>query len=353
MNLLFVDPKSSTPYDGPSLKRGAVGGTEASLVAVAEGLASAHAVAVEQLGRSRPTEIAPGLRYLPLDTPEPFGGEPADAVVVLRRIRLAARYRQRFPDSRLHVWIHNWQRPEVMLKRAVLARSRCSVIAVSDALAQASDRLINGVPARLLGTLVGGGARVPIRRIYNPVDDSLQVETAPVDRDRMIFFSTPNKGLRRVLQAFLAVQRALPAMQLAIAGSTPEVLEQYVPGCTTRPGIRVLGRLPRDEVLRHVRESLCVFYPQDEHPETFGLVFAEAHAVGTPVLAHDFGAAAEIIDDPAQLVDARDHAAIVARVADWRSGGRPRVVGRPALRRSAVLGEWRRLLETPADCDRP
>ncbi|AGA33818.1 glycosyl transferase group 1 [Thioalkalivibrio nitratireducens DSM 14787] len=353
MNLLFVDPKSSTPYDGQGLRREAVGGTEASLVTVAEGLASVHAVAVEQLGRSRPAEISPGVRYLPLDTPDPFAGEPADAVVILRRIRLASRYRQRFPDSRLHVWVHNWQRPEVMLKRAVLARTRCSVIAVSDALARASDRLINGVPARLLGTLSGCGSRVPIRRIYNPVDDRLQVEPVPVDHDRMIFFSTPNKGLRRVLEAFLTVQRELPAMQLAIAGSAPEVLEQYVPGCTTRPGIRVLGRLPRDEVLRHVRESLCVFYPQDEHPETFGLVFAEANAVGTPVLAHDFGAAAEILGDPVQLVDARDHAAIVARVVDWRSGGRPRVGGRPDLRRSAVLGEWRRLLEAPVGFDRP
>jgi glycosyltransferase involved in cell wall biosynthesis len=346
MNLLFVDPKSWTPYDGASLRVQAEGGTEASLVTIAEGLAATHRVVVEQYGRSEAFEPSPTLRYLPMHAPRPFGDEPADVVVVLRRIRFATAYRRRFPKARLYVWIHNWQRPEVMLKRVVLARTGCSLIAVSDALARASDRLVNGLPARLLGALAGAGGRLAVHRIYNPVDDRLQVEPVSVDRDRMIFFSTPNKGVWQVLAAFDAVRRALPSMQLDIAGSSAEVLERYAPGCTAKPGIRVLGRLPREQVLGHVRASLCVFYPQYEHPETFGLVFAEANAVGTPVLAHDFGAAAEVLGDRQQLVDARDHAAIVARVRQWRDGGRPSVSGRVAFRTSAVLAEWRRLVES-------
>ena len=188
---------------------------------------------------------------------------------------------------------------------------------------------------------------MPVLRIYNPVEDSLRVEPVTVDRNRMILFSTPNKGASQVVAAFGAVRNALPSMQLDIAGSTEAVLEQYVPGVARMAGIRILGRLPRDEVLAYVRTSLCVFYPQYEHPETFGLVFAEANAVGTPVIAHDFGAAREVLGDPEQLVDARDHEAVVARVARWREGGRPRVHGRDAFRASTVIGEWRHLLESP------
>ena len=347
MNLLFVDPKSWTPYDGASLHEQAEGGTEASLVTIVEGLAATHRVVVEQLGRSEPYESSPTLRYLPMHAPRPFGDEPADVVVILRRIRFASAYRRRFANARLYVWIHNWQRPEVILKRVVLARTGCSLIAVSDALVRAGNRLINGLPARLLGAFAGAGSRVAVHRIYNPVDDGLQVEPVAVDRDRMIFFSTPNKGIWQVLAAFDAVRRALPSMHLDIAGSSAELLEHYAPGSTVKPGIRVLGRLPRQQVLGHVRTSLCVFYPQYEHPETFGLVFAEANAVGTPVIAHDFGAAREVLGDLEQLVDARDHEAVVARVARWRERGRPRVHGRDAFRASTVIGEWRHLLESP------
>lgn len=346
MNLLFVDPKSDDPYDGQSLEREPVGGTEASLVTVAEGLARDHSVVVEQKGRVQPYCSPAGPQYLPMHSPRAFRGEPADAVVILRRMRLAPVYRRRFPRARLFLWIHNWQRPEVIWKRVALARSRCAVIAVSDALARASDRLINGGPARLLGTLVGAGAKIPVHRIYNPIDDGLQVVPTLVDLDRMIYFSTPNKGVGQVLEVFEAVRKAIPPMRLDLAGSSAEVLELYAPGCTRRPGISVLGRLPREQVLERVRTALCVFYPQYQHPETFGLVFAEANAVGTPVLAHDFGAASEVLGDPRQIVDARDQAAVTARVARWRDGARPQVNGRPEFRSSAVLAEWQRLLES-------
>jgi glycosyltransferase involved in cell wall biosynthesis len=100
-------------------------------------------------------------------------------------------------------------------------------------------------------------------------------------------------------------------------------------------------------LFRHVREALCVFYPQNALSETFGMVFAESNAVGTPVLAHDFGSAREILSSSDQLVDAEDHAAIVAKLRAWREGNRPRVSLRSELRASNVIAQWRRLLEAP------
>ncbi len=57
--------------------------------------------------------------------------------------------------------------------------------------------------------------------------------------------------------------------------------------------------------MQHIRESLCVFYPQTQRCETFGLVYAESNAVGTPVLAHDFGAAREVLSSPDQLINGK------------------------------------------------
>jgi glycosyltransferase involved in cell wall biosynthesis len=98
-------------------------------------------------------------------------------------------------------------------------------------------------------------------------------------------------------------------------------------------------------VLRYVRESLCVFYPQTVHAETFGLVFAEANAVGTPVLAHDFGAAREVLSNPEQLVDGKDPRALIAKLRAWHDGARAQVAARPEFRASAVIAEWLRLVE--------
>lgn len=345
MNILFVDQKSSTPYDGEIMRHAAVGGTEASLVTVAEGLAATHQVAVEQLGRPYPLEFTPSLRYLPLHTPRPFGDQAADVVVILRRIRAVSAYRRRFPKARIHLWLHNWQRPEVALKRIILARNRCSLITVSDALLRSTDRLINGFPARLLGSIAGAGRPIPIQRIYNPVKLETPTNRAELNRNQMIFFSTANKGLDQVVTTFESVRKRLPEMELVVAGSTEEGVESHVPGCTQKPGIRFLGKIPRRELFLEVRKSLCVFYPQSKHPETFGLVFAEANALGTPVLAHDFGSAAEILQDPSQLVDAADHNAIVERIIKWRDGARPKVEGREEFSPQVVVNQWHRLLE--------
>ena len=105
-------------------------------------------------------------------------------------------------------------------------------------------------------------------------------------------------------------------------------------------------------------------------PETFGLVFAESHAVGTPVLTHDCGAAREVLADPGQLLPVTwalrayeaplhrleprwragparlaDHLGLfdryIERIRLWHDGGRPQVGPDPRFRLSAIAAEWR------------
>jgi len=345
MRILFHDASSSVAYDAMRMRGEGLGGTEASVVRVAEGLSATHEVTVAQRGRQAAVSPHPGLRYVPLEEPAPFGGAAPDWVIVLRKHRYAPVMRARYPTARLALWVHNWQRPEVLLLRTGLARSRCEVIAVSDAHLKATDQRLNGAVARAIGALAGGGGRIVMHRLYNPVDDALAPDATPVNRDKLVYFS--NKGVRQVLLAFAAVRASMPALQLFVAGPAREAMERH--GALARQaGLRYLGRLPQHEVLRHVREALCVFYPQHVHPETFGLVFAEANAVGTPVLAHDFGAAREVLGGGGQLVDGTDAAAIGATLRAWQAGARPRVSLRPEFRAAGVLGEWRRLLEAPA-----
>ncbi len=331
MRVLFHDATSALAYDAEMMSRRGIGGTESSVVRVVEGLSATHEICVAQRGRERSVSPHRGLRYVPLEEPRPFGASPPDWIVVLRKHRHVPGLRARYPASAMISWIHNWQRLDTVLLRGGLARSRCAVVAVSEAHRAATDRLLNGRWSRA----IGGGGPIPVRRIYNPVDERLAPDDTPVQAEKLIYFS--RKGLHRVLAAFAAVRKAMPFLRLYVAGF------DALPGHP--PGVQVLGRLPQHELFRHVREALCVFYAQDVHPETFGLVLAEANALGTPVLAHDFGAAREVLGGAEQLIDARNTPAIVERLRAWRAGARPKVSLRPEFRISRVLGEWRRLLE--------
>lgn len=346
MRILFHESTSTFAYDAELMKRQGIGGTEASVVRVAEGLSASHDVVVAQRARQESVSPHPGLRYVPLNDPDPFGGPDPDWVVVLRKHRRVPALRARHRSSAIALWLHNWQRPESFLMRTGLVRSGCRVITVSDAHRQATDRLLNGVLARAKGALRRAPGRIPVVRIYNPVDDALAPDGTPVDPDKLVFFSS--KGIGRVLANFSAARASTPDLHLYVAGNSLQeaaIRSLRTAALLRQPGVHNLGRLPQDELFKHVREALCVFYPQNAYAETFGLVFAESNAVGTPVLAHDFGAAREVLSSADQLVDARDIDAIVDRLRAWRSGGRPRASLRPEFRASAVVAQWQRLIE--------
>jgi glycosyltransferase involved in cell wall biosynthesis len=141
--------------------------------------------------------------------------------------------------------------------------------------------------------------------------------------------------------------------------------------------VEFLGAQPQARMHREVRSALCTFFPNFVIPETFGLVFAESHALGTPVLTYDCGAAREVLCDGAQLLPvpaaARAYEALAAhlpfswrrgaarlassaglfdtardRIRAWREGQRPRAAPDPRFRLSAVSARWRALLSLPA-----
>jgi glycosyltransferase involved in cell wall biosynthesis len=138
-------------------------------------------------------------------------------------------------------------------------------------------------------------------------------------------------------------------------------------------GVQWLGSLPQSEIHAEVRAALCVFYLNFVLPETFGLVLAEAKALGTPVLTHACGAAVEVLGDGGIALPVPASARLyekaassvptslrrfvaplgerlglfepyVEQVRAWRNGARP-VTGPDArFRLSRVTARWRALL---------
>jgi glycosyltransferase involved in cell wall biosynthesis len=348
---LFYDPLCVSPYSDATLHGQGLAGTEASTVRLAETLDAR----VAQHNRAR----AEG-RYLP-----PSAAGDVRDVIVLRDPRALERASQLFPRARMHLWVHDRIEPGSSRSRWFAAaaphlrRLHPDVICVSE-----YQRAL--VAATLRG--IDGCRQLEVRRIYNPVDDSLVPDGSPFDPSKLVFFSSPNKGLSLTLDAFRALRRSIPELRLCVAN--PGYKQQ---ASASIAGVEWLGSLPHARVAAEARTALCTFSANFVIPETFGLVFAESRAVGTPVLTHDCGAAREVLGDPRQLLPVslaqRAYEAALHRLApgwraaparlaarlglfdgylerirDWRSGGRPSVGPDARFRLSTIAGEWRALL---------
>lgn len=348
--IVFLDTVSPQPYDSRSFGERAVQGTEASVIRIADAIGAV----VMQHNRTSAWQ-----RYLPV---QPLQG--IEQVVVIRESRALAQARELFPQARLHLWLHDKMRPATKRGRrlradaGLLREERVSLICVSDT--HRRD---------VLNTLRWAGIPgLPVCTRYNPLDPSLQPDGTPFDERQLVFFSSPNKGLAFALDAFGALRRALPDLRLIVGNPGYKADAR-----TAIAGVQFLGAQPQPVIHAQVRRALCAFQPNFRIPETFGLVYAESHALGTPVLTHDFGAAAEVVGDPRQLLAVKTSYrcyealvgalpprwrrlparlagaaglfdAYVERIREWRTGARPVVRPDPRFALSAVAAQWRELL---------
>ena len=340
--ILIVDPDCPKPYSDQSLEKEPLGGTEATVVRVAVGLAArGYQVLVAQGARQEAFIGMSGVHFIPLNWEElPLVAVAPGAVLLLNTPKLLNRLRRFWPNARLFLWIHCFpgKRRRKILNKCAVASKAC-LVAVSQTLADSLRDYLEQYP-NYGRHKPAKGKRAALAVVYNPVDDALMPNDAAVNQNKLVFFSSPHKGLEQVLQAFSRAKEEFPALKLYIAnpGYWP------MPPNIESEDVVVLGALKHQEVMQHVREAFCVFYPQSRFEETFGLVFAEANAVGTPVITHPLGAAPELLTNKQQLVDVTDAAKVVERLRKWYKEGRPAVKLPEKFRLNAVLNSWENLL---------
>ncbi|HSW71602.1 MAG TPA: glycosyltransferase, partial [Gammaproteobacteria bacterium] len=260
-----------------------------------------------------------------------------EVVILLRQYNKLDELAQRFPKARLYFWLHNMPSQQLYQAREALVKHRYQIIAVSHFHRAAIERKLQGKWFHKLFAF-SHSDQIPIQVIYNPIEDSLQPDATPVQAEQLLFMSSPHKGLPETLKLFQAVQAVFPEYQLLIANPGYTSLPISLP-----PQARLLGALPHHQIIQELRRSFCVFYPQTIRTETFGLVYAEANAVGTPVLAHDMGAAREVLSDKQQLVNGRRLSDLLDKLSSWRQK-RPLLQGKKEFRLSQVIQAWLQLV---------
>ncbi|WP_212751915.1 glycosyltransferase family 4 protein [Roseovarius arcticus] len=325
--IAFVDPCCAGGYDLADLEKSGLGGTEATVLRVATALRFRFRVTHYQAGRSDSIRSDAGdLR--PLDHLRQ--ARAADAIVVLNRWKVAAKLRKLYPGTPIFLWLHVYPGRHNRAMGAVMKDADITVICVSR------------THVRSLATFTRTSDRPDITFIYNPVADGLRPDGSTRDADKLLFASSPHKGLGQVFEQFAALRLSIPSITLAVAD--PGYLK-WDTGAVP-DGVSFLGALPHHVLVQHMRQALCLFNPQTSFAETFGLVLAEANAVGTPVLIHEgLGANDEVVADEAQRVDGNDPEAILKKIAQWRHSC-PAVTTNPEFNMAEVANVWAELLQS-------
>lgn len=273
------------------------------------------------------------LRFVPL---EPLLSDAVthryNRVVLVRTRKLLRRMRRLHPEAGVFIWLHT--NPATTWKRlgADLVHADAQAICVSH---YHRRRVID----LLCATLSDRRAAQRVHTIFNAVPDELGPDGSHRRRGRLLSLSSPHKGLDEVLTAFAAVRQSLPGLSLAVAH--PGYLDWHH---ALPEGAEWLGPLCPADVIAELRTCELLFYPQQRFAETFGMVIAEANAVGTPVLVADVGAAGEIASSAEQVLGDTSASAITDRLGRWMESGFPTTTVDPAFRLSSVVAEWRELL---------
>jgi glycosyltransferase involved in cell wall biosynthesis len=323
MKLLFIDPTCPRPYTNNVLNGIGMGGTEMTMSRVCEALFKDHDVSLAQHNRIEAEGI-----YVPLT--DELINQRWDAIVVLRSLyhtRLGDRLPVGVP---LYLWLHDLPGQHLRAEVPYLNKLKPTILCVSD-----------WHRTQIIEALKSFGDCVLPRSItvYNPIADDLLPDSTPVEPYKLVFTSSPHKGLKEVLYAFECLRRIEPRFHLHVTNPG-----YYGNLATDVENVHSLGVLPHAEVMKHVRSALCVFYPNYTFPETFGMVFAESNAVGTPVIAHPLGASREIVYHPHEIVNCRDVQLVVDRVITWAEGDRPTVKAHKEFRLVEVMKKWYNLL---------
>lgn len=226
--------------------------------------------------------------------------------------------------------------PELSLARGVY-EARCEEAAMADVCVVASDYtrrtlVAAGVDARRV-RVVPYGVELP---------PGPPAERDPADTFRVLFVgqAIQRKGLSYLLDAWARL--ALPNAELVLAGrgGTDDALvaryaERFRPGSFRRTGPVSRAELRR---LYETSDVLCM----PSLAEGFGLVYLEAMAHGTPVIATPNTGAADLVRDAEDgfVVPVRDVDALAARLA-WCHAHRGELAAmRAGARRLAERYSW-------------
>lgn len=279
-----------TPFDGGTLGRGALGGSETAAIQASRALLQrGHRVTV--FSRCKTPGVFDGVKYLPVAAfPEKASRDPWDVFIV-------SRTPQAFSVPILSevsvLWNHDTA-SDLKTLRAHL--DRIDLLFFLSAFHR--DHYLSYLPEAEDRSIV-------TRNAINPEWTSMAAEGVKRDPSKVIYASRPERGLKLLLrEIWPEILRRRPGTRLHVCGYqversllNPQMQALYRETdalVAATPGVVPLGCLTKRDFYRHLAESAALLYPCT-YPETSCIVALEAQACGTPVVTSDRFALSETV----------------------------------------------------------
>lgn len=299
---------SNKPYNYDSLENDSLGGTEATTIRLSEGFATKGLkVGVITQHDGLPYTSPAGVHYLP---PRWKSVVRPDTVIHLR----SRRDLELFRTSKQIIWMHD-----------AVGIEHNNVSNWHD---YTGDIQCVGVSDWHVKNILSQAPKLNVKRIYSPVDENCYSHPrVDVDINQLVWMSSPHKGLHEALEKFNTLRSILPSLRLAVFNPG-----YFLATEKASPGVKYIQKANRSDMRLVIASSLALFYPT-EFEETFGLVAAEAEALGTPCITNPVAALAEssttfyTVDDIQQL-----------------QANRPVIYGQGKFKFDSIWPEWEKIL---------
>lgn len=272
MNILFICPREK-PFNSQTVRELPCGGTEKAHIYLGE--------AFQKLGHdvswvTTPDELQATLNcvdYLP-------GGQHIYDVVITQQAELL----EHFPNARKVFWSHHFADQAITIQQAAFARCFADKIVT---LSQCHAKHLKDT-LRLKSVIIGYGVWLN------------EVVKAEKDPYRLIYASTPFRGLDRVPELFQAIKEREPRATITIASSMRTYGEAQSDSEYTHlfkrlsemEGVTLTGPLNQQQLFQEYAKASIFFYP-NTWPETFCLALEEALVHDCNPFTTDLGALSE------------------------------------------------------------
>lgn len=295
-------------YSVDSAYQRPLGGSQSALCYLAEALAAlGHQVLL--INNVAQPALVRGVRCLPLRQATTEVLRRLDVAVVLNTVKKGARLREHLDEStKLVLWIqHAHDQPASRtLANPEVCNAYDAFVLVSrwqrdcfidhfDLSAQRCMILRNAVGPRF-AEMFADTDRLPPNKLWPP---------------KLIYTSTPFRGLDLLLAAFPAIRAALPEATLDVFSSlqvynaTAEEdatrCGELYEFCRSTDGVTYHGSIPQPELAEHMKQATLLAYP-NHFAETSCIVVLEALAAGCYVVTSELGALPETGQHFATLV---------------------------------------------------
>lgn len=284
--ILFIFPRK-TPYDSKSVRELPSGGTEKATVFLAEALRKlGHIVEIHTTPEQINNYLAKtAVINIKLKSVRHIDAKPVKIYDVV--VTQVAELLEHFPECK-RVWMtHHFSNQEVIQKNAAFARCFADqTITLSQCHHDDFKKEL-----RIESTIIGHGVWM---------DELCRSSDIQRDPFRLIYASTPFRGLERIPKLFKEIKSREPRASIAICSSMGTYGESEKDAeyqaifdeLATIEGVELLGALNQKELYEQYAKASVFFYPSI-WPETYCLALDEAIAHGCLPITTGLGALSE------------------------------------------------------------